>query len=302
MNMNRKIRRRARRRGARMRYRNRIRRSGGGRSSVSEFVRILTYGLNLNSLQILRIGIGGSMAGNSRITQLCTLYQQYKLMSVSVTTIPLVQSGTAPDPIYVLPNSDLDIEPSRSIILSKGKRCNVTRSTTFTFKSSGRQNDFNYWFDTAKLLDSTNRPTFQLNFSNDDGAGSDQGRYLIDVKVRLMFRYPQSHEPAEYKVTKRLGYVQQETYMEDIKVKAEKVGVLNQSEEDKKEEEINNINENKDVEKEIEILENRLKELNMQKRAPLHIPPAPRFKYKLKAKHIDEGDVSSLPPSVEEEK
>lgn len=178
--------------------RRRIRRLQPGlRSSIHRTVmRIYNYKLDINDESqfplILRYGPMSVTCG--RLVSLCTLFQQYKLVDLQVSIVPVLINGNSPTPLYMLSGMDREIDPTTNTILESGRRISNTKTTTVRIKSSGRQNDFGYWFDSNNLGVVDKRPTVQFSFSVDPLAGL-SGRYIINVYGNYKFRYPQYDVP-----------------------------------------------------------------------------------------------------------
>lgn len=179
------------------------------------------------------------------MTQLCTLFQQYKIRYIRLTVTPEKDKGTTPIVIYCLIQGNREDTPGKELILTTGTRLSNSRTYTKRFKAKGRQNDFSYWFDSTKLTTTDARPTIQIGFAYDDYAQLGYGSYNICVVAGVSFRYQNNQIPATLSNTKKKE--------EDIK-------------EDEKEEDIKD--DEKDLnttEKEIKELEEKLKFLKVRK-------------------------------------
>jgi hypothetical protein len=138
----------------------------------------------------VRVSVSQTFATNARMLQLLGVFQQYKLVSVRAVIQPLVKDGTRPCVIYFLSTMDENQSPSDDLILAKGKYISNDKTTTHTIRASGRQNDFNYWFDAANYNAVGQRPSITLHFDN--GAGSEAGYYHLTLLATVSFRLPQS--------------------------------------------------------------------------------------------------------------
>lgn len=83
-------------------------------------------------------------------TQLKVQYQQYKLVKVTLIGMPRVVQGTDPAPVWIyLDTSGRDSFNYAGIQELQGaRRLPVKHTSRTTYSQTGRQNDFNYWYDT----------------------------------------------------------------------------------------------------------------------------------------------------------
>jgi hypothetical protein len=122
--------------------------------------------------------------------------------------------GNTPHTAYMLASSDPDEELTKATIISNGKTVPNNKLYSRIFRNSGRQNDFNYWFDCSKLQSVL--PTFQIAFGIDNAYQEGFGSYRIEVQANVSYRYPSLNQ-------------EDEKYMsieEKIKVKEKKIAEL----------------------------------------------------------------------------
>lgn len=160
-------------------------------------IRLTTYSYNLGAATgfPLLLRLGAFFADNVRLQQCCTLFQQYCLEKIRVSVIPEIYQGSTPFILYMLCSTDRNIDTTTELILSKGMRCSNTRPFSKTIRTSGRQNDFNYWFDCLSINEADKRPTVQLAFTPDAYGRVPTGSYVITITASFKFRYPQSVVP-----------------------------------------------------------------------------------------------------------
>jgi hypothetical protein len=108
------------------------------------------------------------------------LYQQYKLMKIRVEAIPLISEGNSPRAAYMKFSVNGE-EPSESSVKQTGFLLNPSKTTVKFFRLGGRQNDFNYWFDTTQ----SDRPTVKLYVRPQDGPDT---KFNITVSILIKFR------------------------------------------------------------------------------------------------------------------
>jgi hypothetical protein len=79
------------------------------------------------------------------------IYQSYKIRFVTFKAMPRYVNGTAPKPCYIyLDTQDLlNFNYTAIPTLQRSKILSTKRNQTIKLKSQGRQDDFNYWFDTT---------------------------------------------------------------------------------------------------------------------------------------------------------
>lgn len=169
-------------------------------------IRLTTYSYDLGSATgfplLLRLGV--FLSESTRIQQLCTLFQQYKLVKVHVSITPEIKDGTTPFILYMLASTDRSVSTDQELVLSKGTRCSNKNVTNKTIRINGRQNDFNYWFDCKNVNVTDQRPTLQIAFAPDSYGRVPNGSYVIAITATLKFRYPQSVVPPAAKIGEKI--------------------------------------------------------------------------------------------------
>lgn len=244
----------------RKRGRRRRNRPGIKESMYSADIRLTTYSWNLGQATgfPLLLRLGAFFGENVRLQQCCTLFQQYKLMKIRVSVIPEIYQGSTPFIVYMLCSTDREIDTTSELILSKGVRCSNVRPFTKTISSSGRQNDFNYWFDCRNINEADKRPTVQIAFAPDSYGRVPSGSYVITIIASFRFRYPQSIVPP----TIASGGNGREGLKEEEKVEEKKEEVKENKKEEKKIEDPWELTgEDDDLEYENEKLREELKKL-----------------------------------------
>jgi hypothetical protein len=177
-------------------------------------IRLTTYSYDLGSATgfplLLRLGV--FLSESTRIQQLCTLFQQYKLVKLHVAITPEIKDGTTPFILYMLSSMDRSVDTTQELVLTKGVKCSNKNVTNKTIIVRGRQNDFNYWYDSKNINIADQRPTMQIAFAPDSYGRVPSGSYVIALTATLMFRYPQSVVPPAAKIGEK---------MDECKVKEE---------------------------------------------------------------------------------
>jgi hypothetical protein len=108
------------------------------------------------------------------------LYQQYKLMKIRVEAVPLLSEGNSPKAAYMKFSVNGEV-PSESSIQQTGYFLNPSKSTVKFFRLGGKQNDFNYWFDTT----TSDRPTVKLYIKPQNGP---ETNFNVTVSIQIKFR------------------------------------------------------------------------------------------------------------------
>jgi hypothetical protein len=197
-------------------------------------IRLTTYSYDLGSATgfplLLRLGV--FLSDSTRIQQLCTLFQQYKMVKVHVSITPEIKDGTTPFILYMLTSMDRSVDTTQELVLTKGVKCSNKNVTNKTIMTKGRQNDFNYWYDCKNINVVDQRPTMQFAFAPDSYGRVPTGSYVIAITATLMFRYPQSVVPPAAKIGGKI---------DECKIKEE---------EDEKEEDLKGEQEKKEDEEE----------------------------------------------------
>jgi hypothetical protein len=105
-------------------------------------------------------------------------------LKVYANFIPLVESGTYPNPLYCKFVTDSSEQPSLESCKQTGKYVNQRTGRRMYFRLSGRQNDFNYWFDTGSQSPSLRLYYYPIEYQN-PGL-----KYTLVVSVLVSFRLP----------------------------------------------------------------------------------------------------------------
>jgi hypothetical protein len=172
----------------------------------------------------------------------------------------------------MLCSTDREVSTTSEIVLTKGVRCSNVRPFTKTIRTSGRQNDFNYWFDCRLINEADKRPTVQLAFAPDAYGRDPTGSYVITIICSFRFRYPQSIVPPTLKASGGNGIRTLEEKKEidnevDKKESEKEETKEEEKKEEKKEKDVWEMSgEDDDLEYENEVLRNKIKKLeNMLK-------------------------------------
>jgi hypothetical protein len=175
-------------------------------------IRLTTYSYDLGSATgfplLLRLGV--FLSDSTRIQQLCTLFQQYKMVKVHVSITPEIKDGTTPFILYMLTSMDRSVDTTQELVLTKGVKCSNKNVTSKTIAIRGRQNDFNYWYDCKNINIADQRPTMQFAFAPDSYGRVPSGSYVITITATLMFRYPQSVVPPATRIGEKIDECKEE--------------------------------------------------------------------------------------------
>lgn len=180
-------------------------------------------------------------------------------MKIRVSVVPEIYQGTTPFVLYMLCSTDREISTTSETVLTKGVRCSNVRPFTKTIRTSGRQNDFNYWFDCRLVNEADKRPTVQLAFAPDAYGRVPTGSYVITIICSFRFRYPQSIVPPTLKASGGNGIG---TQIENKQVEKKEEEKEEEKKEEKKEKDVWEMSgEDDDLEYENEVLRNKIKKL-----------------------------------------
>lgn len=190
---------RVRRRGGR---KGRIRKRAPGLRTQShlERIRVMTYSLNIDNTSFpLTLYLNERIRTSQRMLQLCTLFQQWNLVKFKIITVPELFEGTVPFTLYMLTSMDSTVVADQENILEKGIRLPNNKNFNKIIRSSGHQNDFNYWND-CKDITLTTVPSIVVAFTTDNYGRIPKGSYIINFEIDVMFRYPQDIIPPSVKL------------------------------------------------------------------------------------------------------
>lgn len=253
----------------------------------TEVIRLTTYNLNLSAEQeypiILRFGAIATSC--ERLMSLCTNFQQYKIDSIQVTAVPLVNQGSYPPIIYILMNLDREISPTSSLVIQSGCRFSNNKASSKRYKVYGLQNDMNYWFDCEKLGTVDRRPTMQWAIAADTYQSQIlTGYYQLSITAKIEFRFAQYDSPNLNKLKEKFKEnknkenkkeeeikEEEDNYKEEVIKNNEEENKINENLKEKGEEFDKNekieegIDREEKVEDEIIKLEEKLKFLKLQK-------------------------------------
>lgn len=128
-----------------MKRRNKAERSETHRIVLNAQVVNILSGSALSSLNISNL-----IADDVRFDLFQALFQQWKLNSITIQASPLLNQGNSPPPLYCyLSYRGTDTGVTADTVQTTGRRLSSSlRGSTLSFSSTGRQNDFHYWFDT----------------------------------------------------------------------------------------------------------------------------------------------------------
>jgi hypothetical protein len=125
---------------------------------------------------------------------LCDVFQQYKLNKISADISPVAASGNDPPAgyCYLYVNEDeYDTQnPNYVPMLQSSKKVSPKHDSTFSFRVPGRQNDFNYWYNT---LSTGSQISAYLVFKF--SATNVPSHYQLRIRYYLSFRYRTYESP-----------------------------------------------------------------------------------------------------------
>lgn len=134
--------------------------------------------------------IAQSIYDNGFYQSYVNLYQEYKIQYVQIHIIPVIRSGNQPPMGYavLLANEDLAVRyadipslPSVTKIYGRG-------ITQLWYKSKGRQDDLNRWYNTKESMRA--RFILPMRFVEPLGITDNDPHYAIQVRARVLFRRP----------------------------------------------------------------------------------------------------------------
>lgn len=125
--------------------RNKAERSESHRIVLNAQLVSITSGSALSSLNISEL-----IANDVRFDLFQALFQQWKLNSITIQANPLLSQGNSPPPLYCyLSYRGTDTGVTADTVQTTGRKISSSlKGSTLSFSSTGRQNDFHYWFDT----------------------------------------------------------------------------------------------------------------------------------------------------------
>jgi hypothetical protein len=183
-----------------------------GKQGKPKYEWITIHNSIITTKETLNNYVNITLNGSSRYTFLKNLYQQYKITKVYANFIPLVESGTYPNPMYAKFVTDNAEHPTIESCMQTGKYINQRTGSRMYFRLSGRQDDFNYWFNTG-----TENPTLRLYYY--PIAFQDPGlKYTLVVSVLVAFRQPMIPDNSVTKAIKEIEIekkLQEEEEMKD---------------------------------------------------------------------------------------
>jgi hypothetical protein len=99
--------------------------------------------------QNLKFDLLNLLTTNDVFIKLMEMYQQYKITSINFKAIPRTVNGTQPKPciIFLDTQNSLQFNYTGLERLQGAKHLSGKRTQTINFKTTGRQDDFSYWFD-----------------------------------------------------------------------------------------------------------------------------------------------------------
>lgn len=138
---------------------------------------------------LVSLDITQKLAEDLRFNLFQVLYQQWNLVELSLRVDPLLNLGNSTLPFYAyLSYRGTDAGITADTVVTTGRRaCTPLKGSTLNYRSNGRQNDFNYWFDT---LDST-LPTLTFYLATPKSVTSEKStRAVVVASVYFKVRFP----------------------------------------------------------------------------------------------------------------
>lgn len=154
---------------------------------------ILTDAIDLNLGNDRTINIYDTMKALPQFNQMRGVFQQFSLQSVTVKVFPrreIQDSNTdyGITRITIITNPTSRIDPDTNKL---GRTvCPVTKSEVIKFTTSGRQNDFHYWFDTDNL---DVGPSCAVLVGNLRDSTTETYKTTLQIGFTVQFRYPCVH-------------------------------------------------------------------------------------------------------------
>jgi hypothetical protein len=153
---------------------------------------------------------------------LCDVFQQYKLNKIRADISPVAVSGNDPPAgyCYLYVNEDeYDTQnPNYVPMLQSSKKISPKHDSAYSFRVPGRQNDFNYWYNT---LSTGSQITAYLVFKF--SATNVPSYYQLRIRYYLSFRYrtyesPTTKLPDEEKFEYDDGGIPKARILKEIKI------------------------------------------------------------------------------------
>jgi hypothetical protein len=159
------------------------------------------------SVQNLNIPISDNLENNKIFTSFQKLYQYYKIANIKLEFQPILKEGTQPPNGYVvfIGNQSLPIDYAYIPILPYAKHISPQKKTSFLFTRPGRQNDFNYWFNTREetSTDGTISANFRLRF--DQPFAENGSYYILIMSIDIRFDKPFVSDSDQTKTEKEIA-------------------------------------------------------------------------------------------------
>jgi hypothetical protein len=113
---------------------------------------LVDYDTSTYTEQNLNFNLQNLLLNNTTFQTIMKSFQSYKITSVNFRGIPRTVGGTQPKPVYIFLDvtNNLNFSYTQLPRLQGSKCLSGCRVQTFNFKSSGRQDDFSYWFDSTE--------------------------------------------------------------------------------------------------------------------------------------------------------
>lgn len=116
--------------------------------------RFITASINYNTptytQKNLRFNIYDLLQETTLWSKISPMYGQFRLKRVVFSSTPRIVSGTDPSPVWIYldtQDNSLTFNYEALETLQGARKLPVKHFSLTSFSSSGRQNDFNYWFD-----------------------------------------------------------------------------------------------------------------------------------------------------------
>lgn len=117
------------------------------------------------------------------------IYQEFKINYTQIHIVPVIRGGDQPPIGYaiVLANEQLTVQYNQIPSLPGNTKIYGRGVTQMLFKSTGRTDDLNRWYNTNDF-----KPDFsvKLHFIATIGTTEDSPHYSINVRSRVLFRRP----------------------------------------------------------------------------------------------------------------
>jgi hypothetical protein len=129
-----------------------------------------------------------NMLNNTQYSDLARLYGEYKIVYVSLRYTPIPNQGTYPAPMYILPvmNEELSIGYSNIPRVQGALYVNGREMKEFKFYRTGRNDDFNRWYNTNSTQ--TERANIKIYQRATNTLSSTGTKYQVHVRIRVLFR------------------------------------------------------------------------------------------------------------------